>query len=297
MADISGSDASDAEAAEATVTSHKKETSAETGKRNACMSNLTCTTFVRSNALIVTELMSSKTKQPKQTAPKGKTQKQGSKFNIRDGLGVYLERPETFSSSVVIYFNDDFVAINDLYPKSSLHLLLLPRDPSKFFLHPFDAFEDPHFLQKVRTEVKKLRTLAAGELRRRYGKYSSQETARREAMEQDPPADDLPPGRDWEKELMVGIHAVPSMNHLHIHVLSVDRYSDRLKHRKHYNSFATPFFVEINDFPLPQDDPRRHPGHYLKRDFICWRCSRNFGNNFQQLKDHLEEEYEQWKKL
>jgi aprataxin len=243
--------------------------------------------------------MSSKTKQPKQTetTQQKKSQKLGSKFKIRDGLGVYIERPETFSSSVVIYFNDDFVAINDLYPKSSLHLLLLPRDPSKFFQHPFDAFEDHHFLQKVRAEVKKLRTLAAGELRRRYGKYSSQETARREAMEQDPPADDLPPGRDWEKELIVGIHAAPSMNHLHIHVLSVDRYSDRLKHRKHYNSFATPFFVDIDDFPLAQDDPRRHPGHYLKRDFIYWRCSRNFGNRFQELKDHLEEEYEQWKKL
>lgn len=247
----------------------------------------------------VTELMSSKTKQPKQTQPKKQNgfQKLGSKFNLRDGLGVYLDHPETFPSSVVIYYNDDFVAINDLYPKSSLHLLLLPRDPSKFFLHPYDAFEDADFLQKVRAEVKKLRTLAAGELRRRYGKYSSQEKARREAVEQDPPPDDLPPGRDWEKEIIVGIHAKPSMNHLHIHVLSVDRYSDRLKHRKHYNSFATPFLVDIDDFPLAKDDPRRHPDGYLKRDFICWRCSRNFGNKFQQLKDHLEEEYEQWKRL
>ncbi|CRG83726.1 aprataxin [Talaromyces islandicus] len=282
MAHISGSDASDAEAPEASAKSNKTESLTETGKRNA-----------------FTELMSSKTKQLKQPKPTKQNglQKLVSKINLRDGLGVYIEHPETFPSSVVIYYNDDFVAINDLYPKSSLHLLLLPRDPSKFFLHPFDAFEDDQFLQKVRAEVKKLRTLAAGELRRRYGKYSSQETARREAMEQDPPADDLPQGRDWEKELMVGIHAKPSMNHLHIHVLSVDRYSDKVKHRKHYNSFATPFFVDIDDFPLAQDDPRRDPGHYLKLDLICWRCSRNFGNKFQQLKEHLEEEYKEWKSL
>lgn len=37
MADISGSDASDAEAPETTITENKKETAAETGKRNACM--------------------------------------------------------------------------------------------------------------------------------------------------------------------------------------------------------------------------------------------------------------------
>lgn len=45
MAEISGSDASDAEAPEATVTPNAKENPAETGKRNACMANLTCTAF------------------------------------------------------------------------------------------------------------------------------------------------------------------------------------------------------------------------------------------------------------
>jgi aprataxin len=240
--------------------------------------------------------MAPKTKKPK---PAEATNKKTFSSNPRDALGSYIERPESYPSSVVLYYNEDFVAIHDLYPKSSLHLLLLPRNPSKFFEHPFVAFEDSEFLHKVRDEVKKLRSLAARELQRRYGKYSLQESARREAMQQYPPVDELPPGRDWEKEIMAGIHAHPSMNHLHIHVMSVDRYSDRLKHRKHYNSFATPFFVDIEDFPLAQDDKRRHPGRegYLKQDFKCWRCSRSFGNKFQELKKHLEEEYEAWKRL
>ncbi|KAI7969457.1 hypothetical protein EIK77_005087 [Talaromyces pinophilus] len=245
----------------------------------------------------LTELMASRNKKSKQTEP----QKPGkfTTFQTRDALGLYIERPETYPSSVVVYYNDDFVAIHDLFPKSSLHLLLLPRDATKFFQHPFDAFEDIEFLHKVQEEVKKLRALAARELQRRYGKYSLQEKARREAMEQDPPPDELPPGRDWEKEIMTGIHARPSMNHLHIHVMSVDRYSDRIKHRKHYNSFSTPFFVPIEDFPLAPDDVRRHPGRegYLNRDFECWRCSKKFGNKFQQLKQHLEEEFEVWKQL
>lgn len=186
-----------------------------------------------------------------------------------------------------------------MFPKSSLHLLLLPRDQSKTRLHPFDAFEDTEFLAKVKVETSKLRTLAAGELRRRYGKESTQEQARRAALNADPPPDELPQGRDWEREIIVGVHAVPSMNHLHIHVLSVDRYSERLKHRKHYNSFSTPFFVPIDDFPLAHDDARRQPTEqgYLKQDFTCWRCSKKFGNRFTELKQHLEQEFMDWKKV
>lgn len=186
-----------------------------------------------------------------------------------------------------------------MFPKSSLHLLLLPRDNTKTHLHPFEAFEDAEFLAKVKFEAQKLRSLAASELRRKYGKHSAQEQARQEALNADPPPDELPLGRDWDKELMCGVHAVPSMNHLHVHVIAVDRYSDRLKHRKHYNSFATPFFVPIDDFPLAQDDPRRHPGrqNYLKENFICWRCGEDFGNRFVELKKHLEKEFIEWKKL
>jgi aprataxin len=112
-----------------------------------------------------------------------------------------------------------------------------------------------------------------------------------------PAGDDLPPGRDWEKDVMVGIHAHPSMSHLHVHVLSVDRFSECMKHRKHYNSFATPFFVPLEDFPLAQDDPRRHPGRegYLNSDLKCWRCGRNFGGAFKTLDEHLKEEFEKWK--
>lgn len=242
--------------------------------------------------------MSPKNKQMKHTKEKH-ISKNVNIFSPRDALGAYIEHPESYPSSIVVYYNDDFVAIHDRFPKSSLHLLLLPRDPSKTRLHPFEAFEDPEFLAKVKAEVKKLRTLAAGELRRRYGKESATEKARQEAMDADPPPDELPPGRDWEKDIMSGIHAHPSMNHLHIHVLSVDRYSDRLKHKKHYNSFSTPFFIDVEDFPLREDDVRRRPGRqgYLKRDFVCWRCGKDFENKFTELKKHLEKEFQEWKRM
>ncbi|KAJ5616883.1 hypothetical protein N7537_001997 [Penicillium hordei] len=250
-----------------------------------------------------TELLAPKSKQPKQHATKTPSDRNAARgksaFGVRDGLGAYIAKPETYTPDVVVYHNDDFVAIHDMFPKSSLHLLLLPCDQTKTRMHPFDAFEDAEFLEKVKTETRTLRKLAAGELRRKYGKDSAQEQTRQAALSADPPPDELPQGRDWEQDIVVGVHAVPSMNHLHVHVLSVDRYSERLKHRKHYNSFSTPFFVPIEDFPLAEDDVRRNPTKegYLKRDFTCWRCGREFGNRFAELKQHLEQEFKEWKKL
>ena len=225
--------------------------------------------------------------------------KHTSSFHARDALGPYITHPESFPSNTVVYYNDNFVVIHDKFPKSSVHLLLLPRDPEKTRLHPFDAFEDIEFLDKVKVETRKLRSLAAAELRRRFGKYSAQEATRREALNAEPPPGELPAGRDWEKDIKCGIHAHPSMNHLHIHIISVDRHSERLKHRKHYNSFSTPFFVDVEDFPLDSNDVRRHPGRegYLRWDFVCWRCGENFGNRFVELKRHLEKEFEEWQKV
>lgn len=146
--------------------------------------------------------------------------------------------------------------------------------------------------------MRELRVLVAKELKRTYGRFSALEKAREAALEAGTEGDKVPAGRDWSKDVMSGIHAHPSMNHLHVHVLSRDRYSECMRHRKHYNSFATPFLIDIEDFPLSKGDVRRHPGGegYLQRDLKCWRCGKNFKNKFKALKDHLEEEFEEWKK-
>ena len=217
-------------------------------------------------------------------------------FPGRDGLGAYIASPSSFPSSRVIYYNDNLVAIHDMFPKSSIHLLLIPRDEAYTRLHPFEAFEDAGFLTKVKEEAQNVKTLAAAELRRMFGGQSTLERARREAMDRGD--EELPRGRDWGKEIMVGVHAHPSMSHLHIHVISKDRISECMKHRKHYNSFATPFLVPLEDFPLADRDVRRHPGKegYLEEDLRCWRCGKGFGNSFKKLKSHLEEEFGAWKR-
>ena len=217
-------------------------------------------------------------------------------FLGRDGLGAYISDPASFPASRVIYHHESFVVINDLFPKSTIHLLLLPRDPVRSLMHPFTAFEDPGFRASVMEELGKLRSLAAKELKRIAGKHSYKEQRREAAMESD--VTDWPEGRDWESEIVSGIHAGPSMNHLHVHVMSRDMHSACMRHRKHYNSFNTRFLVPVEDFPLDEDDGRRHPGREgsLDSDLVCWRCGRNFGNKFKRLKEHLDEEFEKWKK-
>ncbi|CAI6100393.1 unnamed protein product [Clonostachys chloroleuca] len=254
-----------------------------------------------------TELMRPK---PKATPTQGHSHSSfsrgGHPFKDRMGLGAYLADPSSFPSSRVIYHTPDFVVINDLFPKSTIHTLLLPRSPKHNLMHPFDALEDADFRAKVVAETGKLKALVASELRRRLGHNSRADAARQAVLDGDDdqvapdveldPADGLPRGRDWSREVIVGVHAKPSMSHLHVHVLSRDMHSPKVKHRKHYNSFNTPFLVDVADFPLALDDPRRQTKEagYLHRDLRCWRCGRNFGNRFKQLKDHLEEEFEEW---
>ncbi|RYO89289.1 hypothetical protein DL766_000926 [Monosporascus sp. MC13-8B] len=229
-------------------------------------------------------------------------------FKARDGLGAYVADPASFPASRVVFHDASFVAINDLYPKASVHTLLLPRDAALRRLHPFDALGNPGnaaFLAAVREQAARLRRLVAKELQRRYGRFSRADAAREAVLDgggapagEGGEAGKLPRGRDWEAEVRVGVHARPSMNDLHVHALSRDMFSECLRHRKHYNSFNTPFFVDLADLPLAPDDPRRHPGRagYLDADLTCWRCGRNFGNRFKQLKEHLAHEFEEWKK-
>lgn len=234
-------------------------------------------------------------KRPRPTTPP-RTHPLPPTFTGRNGLGAYTFSPSSFPASRVISHDENWVVIHDLYPKSSVHILLLPRTPSKILLHPFDALADPVFLAAVQAKVRELRLLVAKELRRRYGERSALERARLEALDAWPAPTTLPPGRDWEREAVAGVHAVPSMSHLHVHVLSVDRASECMRHRKHYNSFNTPFLVGVEDFPLAAGDERRRPGRqgYLDRGLECWRCGERFGNRFARLKRHLAEEFEEW---
>lgn len=215
----------------------------------------------------------------------------------KGALLEYIQHPERFPSQV-LRVTPNTVLIKDRYPKATVHLLLLPRSPAHYDLHPHEAFEDTEFLAMIKEEAASAAQLAAAELSRILSPFSASSKARNEAMDAGVPFDNLPAGRDYISEIRVGIHAHPSMAHLHIHIISSDMHSDSLKHKKHYNSFNTPFFIPVADYPLDKNDERRKTSFQnanLSRDFICWRCGKEFGNKFTKLKEHLEEEFQKWR--
>lgn len=44
-------------------------------------------------------------------------------------------------------------------------------------------------------------------------------------------------------DFKIGYHAEPSMQQVHLHVISTDFHSPALKNKKHWNSFTTEFFI------------------------------------------------------
>ncbi|KAH0369467.1 HIT-like protein, partial [Aureobasidium melanogenum] len=185
-----------------------------------------------------TELMSKKPN-PEKSGKNANPDKAKPKmsFDRRDGLGVYTVDPDAYDR--VLFNNEHAVIIKDMFPKSSVHLLVLPKS-DRNLLHPFKAFEDPQLLADIKVEVERAKKMVASELRRKYGQFSKSEQARIQARDADEPPEVLPEGRDWMKEIITGVHAVPSMNHLHVHVMSRD---------------MTSFLVPLEKFPLADDDP------------------------------------------
>lgn len=113
-----------------------------------------------------------------------------------------------------------------------------------------------------------------------------------------------------------------STSHLHLHVLSADLCSPKMKHKKHYNSFHPKlgFFLHIEDvMSWFENDPsyydeasffrivKRQYSYYLqpqmskldeksyekllKEDLVCWKCDLPM-KNMPTLKDHLQEEWD-----
>ncbi|WFD18135.1 hypothetical protein MCAP1_000347 [Malassezia caprae] len=134
--------------------------------------------------------------------------------------------PSEITRDNVIAWDDHTYVIYDGYPKSQFHFLILPRIP--FVI----AEESPQGKKNMVTvpprDMESIRSLLAS-------RYAPAVLGRIAAMEQR--YADLDSGDGLEWGVRSGFHAVPSMRHLHLHVISDDLVSDRLKQRKHYLSF------------------------------------------------------------
>ena len=165
----------------------------------------------------------------------------------------------------VLFFDAALVALRDGYPKARSHTLLIARDAA------LDA--GPAALRAAHAPL-----LVA--MRDAAARVIAAERQRDASLAGVP--------------FRVGFHAVPSMRRLHCHVISGELSAGvNMKHKKHWNSFATPFFLPLKAAAaalaspagrLALDDEAAEA--MLRRDMRCHRCGAA-APTVLRLRDHL----------
>ncbi|KAJ3033763.1 hypothetical protein HDV00_005839 [Rhizophlyctis rosea] len=183
-----------------------------------------------------------------------------------DALRPYCENPEKYLGKEVVEFDPDVVVVRDKFGKSRHHYLVLPRRPIDSLTHL--KTNDLGLLE----QMKRRADLLVSEIQKSIGGRTN-----------------IVKG---EQEFRIGFHAVPSMRHLHLHVISQDFDSDAFKNKKHWKSFTTGFF---KDFGIVRDmlrdegkvwfDPAQHEA-LLKGPLKCHRCGREC-KNIPEVKKHI----------
>ncbi|GAA99755.1 uncharacterized protein L969DRAFT_103367 [Mixia osmundae IAM 14324] len=148
-----------------------------------------------------------------------------------------LDSPlDSLPFDVYLTHTNDALAIFDLFPKAKYHFLVLPRHNAAVYKTRGLIADD---FQSLRTLLR--RGAEAALVVCKLLRDASEEVI---AMIQDEMIKAT--GTSWP--ISAGFHAVPSMHHIHLHVISTDLVSDRLKHKKHYNSFDPrgTFFLSVD---------------------------------------------------
>lgn len=118
------------------------------------------------------------------------------------------------AGSSLLYKDDSCILVNDAFPKSMVHCLVMPLDLRLDSLNALTESDVPLLKHMVHIGDEYVRFLKM--------------TA---------------PKLHGQRRFISGFHALPSLPMLHLHVLSMDLESVCVKNKKHYNSFATFFFL------------------------------------------------------
>lgn len=188
-------------------------------------------------------------------------------MSYKFALAPYIKTPEKYPN-VVLFYDENVVIIKDAFPKSKVHLLILPRNAQLTNMKPQIAF----------TDIKN-RTMIAGYIEQAKelgGKIFNKEWRRIDGHQEDIP-------------FIVCCHAIPSLNNLHIHVLTEDMCGSNMKNKKHYNSFNTRFAIKMSEFPLKEHEEERSES-LLKQRMIYKGV--DYGGSFKKLKEMLTFDFE-----
>lgn len=175
------------------------------------------------------------------------------------------EKGTSKNTSCVLYRDESCVLVNDAYPKSYVHALILPLDPSLQSLNdlvgpgkPFsDAAASPSlhipisydggFCSSSSTSTSNSSSTATPVASRWVSRPQNHvQLLEHMCCVGDAYAQFLQrtePEKYVNRRFITGFHALPSLAPLHLHLISMDLESPCLKTKKHYNSFSTYFFL------------------------------------------------------
>ncbi|XP_028911876.1 aprataxin [Ornithorhynchus anatinus] len=171
------------------------------------------------------------------------------------GLKTSMQDPK-----MQVYKDEKVVVIKDKYPKARNHWLVLP-------------WESIASLRAVtREHLELLKHMQA------VGKKLTQDCIDSDRL-----------------QFRMGYHAIPSMSHIHLHVISQDFDSPWLKNKKHWNSFNTKYFLESQDvIEMVRRDGKvtvqDGTSEFLKLPLRCHVCKQQ-QSTIPELKEHLKKHW------
>ncbi|XP_042341381.1 aprataxin isoform X2 [Plectropomus leopardus] len=215
---------------------------------------------------------SSEDKASRREAPSVKVAKQAEKVSVSESHREGTKTSESFGHwsqglktsmqdpKMQVYKDDKVVVIKDKYPKARYHWLVLPWQS----ISSLKALRDEHC-----DLVKHMQQVAD------------------QMIQQCPHASSL--------QFRTGYHAIPSMSHVHLHVISQDFDSPCLKNKKHWNSFTTDYFMDSHDvIQMLETDGRvtvkEGTSELLKLPLRCHVCRRELPT-IPALKEHLKSHF------
>lgn len=219
-------------------------------------------------------------------------------MSYADIFQTYISDPDN-CKDLTLYDDEQVLIIKDAFPKSLRHFLIIPKSSTVTHVHPLSAFNDIKFYDIMSDYVQLTKQLIIDDLL----KY--------QLLPQDQPIIN----EFKQTFIQCGVHSIPSLNNLHIHVMTTDFNSPRLKHKQHYNSFTTKFFVHFDKLKPDLDHYTEYSSDTeystdsdsckFERDTTvllnlkkksplkCSYCGQSFGNKFAELKRHLSWEFHQ----
>lgn len=184
----------------------------------------------------------------------------------------YIISPSRFEVEIFCE-TDEMVCIYDAYPKASLHLLILPKQ--KFYL--CDSIHEIKTQDKEK--IKSIHDLAENIVNSKCIQSK---------------LDEIEAALSFRPRIKCGFHGIPSLDLLHLHIISDDLVSEKLKSKRHYNSFTTDCFITIenlmkwleNGFNAKDKISISDLEVQEKQDICCHKCRMKI-KGMPSLKDHL----------